>query len=124
MSGVVYGLYREAIAKAMDPITALWKAKEYAERLEQELARNRPFADAFLSIETVLGQGTDALCRTADGQWALIDQGGELVVKVPTLLDLGRACAPEADRVHRERNAQRVRDMRGRDHYAWRGERA
>jgi hypothetical protein len=124
MSGTVYALYRRAVAKAVDPIAALWQAKEYAERLEQELARERELANALRSIETVLGQGTDALCRTKDGQWALIDQGGEFVVKVQTLAQLGRACAAEADRVHRERNARRLREQDGRDHYAWRGGRA
>jgi hypothetical protein len=119
----VYSLYRRALAKELDPMTALWQAKEIAERLEQALAREQELANAMRAIETVLGEGVDCLCRVAGG-WAVVDQGGDKVLTVPSLLLLGRALEADADRVHRERAATRLREQEGRDHYAWRGGKA
>ena len=120
MNGTVAALYSRVMAKQVDATSALWQAKQYAERLEQELARERELANAMRAIETVLGQGVDCLCRVAGG-WAVVDQGGEKVLTVPSLLLLGRALEADADRVHRARNAERLREQEGRDHYAWRG---
>jgi len=116
-------LYSQAIAKEIDPIAALWSALEEYKRLLSAYLIAQPKADAFETFQTVLGEGVDALIKAKNG-WAIVDQNTDVVVQSPDLLLLARACAPTADRIHRERDARRLADRQGRDHYAWRGGRS
>lgn len=124
MSGVRQTVARQIAsnfaANKLGAMEAVWQLVRECEELDARFQRELPYGDALRTIDTALGASTDALCRTGDGHWAIIDQRGEIVIKAPTLITLARAMQPTADRIHRDRQAAMLRDARGKDHYAWR----
>jgi hypothetical protein len=95
-------LYGQVTSNQIDAHAAVRTLKDEYQALERTLARETAVAEALRAIETVMVDSRDALVRTADGQWGLIDQGGHVYLRVRSLQELGQACAAQADRIRRE----------------------